>query len=103
MGGGGGGYIPGGSGRFWECRKILYLLQSGVYSCRDGLILGALHIVVEKGGYILGGRDRFWEGRTYEFVEKGIYSGREGLILEGSHNIIVVERGGGGVYSGREG
>ena len=44
--------------------------------------MGGSNIVVEKpGGYILGGRGRFWEGRTYTFVEKGgvgLYSGREG-------------------------
>ena len=41
-------------------------LKRGVYSGREGLILGGLHniIVVEKGDIIiLGGRGRFWEDR----------------------------------------
>ena len=68
--------------RFWERRIIIYLLKRGVYSGREGQILGGSHIVAEKGGifwertvdsgrvanitllkrgYILGGRGRFWE------------------------------------------
>ena len=61
---------------------------------------------VEKAGYryILGRRGSFWE-RRIELLKRGVYSGREGYILGGSHNIIVVEKGGifweRGVDSGR--
>ena len=76
---GGGGYILGGRGRFWEGRTYEF---------------------VEKGvAYYMRGRGRFWEGRTYEFVEKGMYSEREEGV-DSERVAWLLKRG---VDSGREG
>ena len=56
-------------GRFWEGR--LNMFKRGVYSGREGYILGGSHAHMFKGGYILGCRGRFCEGRLYRPMFKG--------------------------------
>ena len=51
--------------------NIIGVEKGGVYSRREGYILGGSHIVVEKG----------------------VYFEREGYILGGSHNNAFVEKG----------
>ena len=61
------GYILGGGDIFWE---------GGVYSGREGYIL--------RGGYIMGGRGIFWEGGVYASRDhkKGDRSWEGGRIWE---------------------
>ena len=60
------GYILGGS---------QIVVEKKIYSGREGWILGGSHIVVEKE-YILGGKGTCWEGRIK--LPNGGISGREG-------------------------
>ena len=46
-------YITGERGRLWEG----HIVEKGIYSGREGYILGASHKVVEKGGI-------FWEAEV---------------------------------------
>ena len=65
------GYILGGS------HNIIVVKKGGIF-WEGGYILGGSHTVVEKGGiFWVGGRGRFWEGLTYTVVEK------EGIFWEG--------------------
>ena len=88
---------PGRVAQYYSCEK-------GVYSGREGLILGGSHIVVEKEGIVWeGGVDSGWVAHVH-LLKKGVYFRKEGWILGASHS--VVERGGGcilgGVDSGRD-
>ena len=87
------------------CDGLMLSQRCGCWVCVH-TTQGQCAVFVDKAGYwyILGRRGRFWE-RRIELLKREVYSGREGWILGGSHNIIVVEKGGifreGGVDFGR--
>ena len=74
-----------GSYRFWKGHT--YVFEWGVYSGREGQILGASLIVVEWEWVYSGRRGRFWECRMLlwkrrggTFLEEGVDSGRIAYI-----------------------
>ena len=52
-------------------------MKSGVYSGREGYILGGSHIVVEKGGLFWGGGVDSRRVAKKNWLKRGVYSGRE--------------------------
>ena len=55
------------------------VVKKGVYSGKEGQILGGSHIIFLKRGYILGGRGRFCDSKTpHQITKRGVDPGREG-------------------------